>query len=323
VRRAPTIRLHASERRELAALAELPAASPKMRLRARVVLRAASGATNQRIAGELSTDPGTVARWRRRYLLHGTPGLLRDAPRPGRPTSIPDSKVELVVRSALEPNGHWGRRPSARATARATGVSKSSVQRIWRARGVRIRDPRPASRAAGGMGFLNHVTDMVGLYLDPPERAIAFATDERAVAARTANSDLRDLARLRGRSHGVKLRAFLQVVERETPAILDIHLLLDSRLAPTPPVLDRWLSQRPRFHLHYLPSDRTGLTLIDRLVVEFSRRRSRPGETASALRLRHAIREHLRESRGVPRPFVWTTATQDVRSASRRSPIRY
>ncbi len=318
MRRAPTIRIHASERRQLRGLVDAPSTPAKLRLRARVVLRAASGVPNVRIAREVGTDPATVARWRRRFLLHGTPGILRDAPRPGRPPSIPDARVERVLRSTIGTTESRARPWSTRSLARETGVSKSTVQRIWKARGVQPQKTAERPRAAGGMEFLDRVTDMVGLYLDPPERAIAFATDERAVAARASPVDLGELGRLRRRSHGVRLRAFLQLVERETPPVLDIHLLLDSRLAPTPPILERWLSQRPRFHLHYLPSDRAGLTLIDRLVVGFSRRRARTGESPSAQRLRQALRDHLKAAHGVPSPFVWTSTAQDVRSMYRR-----
>jgi len=169
--------------------------------------------------------------------------------------------------------------------------------------------------------FMNNVTDMVGLFLNPPERAIAFSTDDRPRDPDLDGRELQAIADVRRRSQGVEFQAFLQVVDRETPAPLDVHLLVDSRLAPVGPTLQRWLADRPRFHLHFLPSDRPGQTLIDRLVVEFSRRRARVGETPSAERLRHAIREHFRNSHGVPRPFVWTTTREDVRDPRRPRPI--
>jgi hypothetical protein len=164
------------------------------------------------------------------------------------------------------------------------------------------------------MGFLDKVTDMVGLYLNHPERAIAFATDERLRTSRLPHRELEAIRRFQRRSRGAEFRAFLQVIDRETPARFDVHFLLESRLAPAPPELQRWLGQHPRFHIHYLPSDREGLTLIDRLVEEFSRRSGRPGDSPSAQRLRERIREHFRMNRGLPRPFVWTSAASDVRS---------
>lgn len=317
------MRLHRREGHELWVRAQDPATPPRVRLRARIVLRASEGAPNHRIAVELGTDPGTVARWRRRFLLHGTPGILRDAPRPGRPPSISESKVELIVRSTFDARSLETPPRSSRRVARETGVGKSSVQRIWKARGIGPHRPVRAPASGTGMGFLDSVTDMVGLYLNPPERVIAFATDDRIRSVRLGRVEPREIADLRRRSEGVEFRAFLQVIDRETPGALDIHLLLDSRLAPTPPELSRWLSRHPRFHFHYLPSDRPGLTLVDRLVADFSQHRARPGESPSAQRLRHAIREHFRRSRGLPSPFVWTTTGQDIRDPIRSPSIRY
>jgi hypothetical protein len=314
MRRAPPVPLHWKERRELLTLVHTPVAPAKLRLRARVVLLASQGVANDQIATELGTDPGTVARWRGRFLLHGTPGILKDAPRPGRPRSIPDSKVGLAIRLTLEHRSEGADRLSIRRLARDTGLSKSTIQRIWKAQRIGPHRPAPPPSSGKGMGFLDKVTDMVGLYLDPPERAIAFATDERLRTSRLPRRELDAIHRLQRRSRGAEFRAFLQVIDRETPAKFDVHFLLDSRLAPAPPELQRWLGQHPRFHLHYLPSDRTGMTLIDRLVEEFSRRSSRAGDSPSAQRLRERIREHFRTSRGLPRPFVWTSAAPAVRS---------
>jgi transposase-like protein len=314
VRRAPPVPLHWKERRELSALAETPQAPTKLRRRARVVLRASEGALNKQIAEELGTDPGTVARWRQRFLLHGTPGIMNDAPRPGRPRAVPDSKVGLVIRLTLERRAPGTRPLSIRSLARETGISKSTIQRIWKAQRIGPHHrPEGLGGRTAGMGFLEKVTDMVGLYLNPPARAIAFSTDERLHSSRLKGRELQALRQFQRRGQGVEFRAFLQVIDRETQPKFDVHLLLDSRLAPAPPELQHWLGQHPRFHLHYLPSDRDGRTLIDRLVVEFSRRRARLGDSPSAQRLRERIRDHFRTDRGVPGPFVWTTAAQDLR----------
>ena len=322
MRRAPSVRPHLRERRELLALAQNPGTPERIRLRARIVLRAAERARNQQIARELGTSPGTVARWRRRFLLHGTPGILKDAPRPGRPPSIPESKVGLIIRSALSPPTPQAPPWSTRTLAREVGVSKSTVQRIWNARGIGPHRVPPPSPSEGGMRFLANVTDMVGVFLNPPERAIALSTDERVRSTATGQGVVPALARLRSRSEEMEFRAFLQIIDRETPEPLDVHLLLDNRFAPVPPPLERWLTRHPRFHLHYLPSDRTGSTLIDRLVADFSRRKARPGESPSARRLRHAIRDHLRTRRGVPGPFVWTSSAEEIRLPDRQHLFR-
>jgi Homeodomain-like domain len=300
-----------------------PSTPAKLRLRAGVVLGASRGATNRKLAEELGTDPGTAARWRQRFLLHGTPGILKDAPRPGRPPTIPDSKVDLVVRSTVGYGLPESRNRSARRLATETGVSKSTVQRIWKARKIGPHRPSDPSGGGKGIGFLDKVTDMVGLYLNPPERAIAFSTDERLRGSMLETGELRAIANLQRRSQRAEFRAFLQVIDRETPPRLDVHLLLDSRLAPTPPPVARWLAQHPRFHFHYLPSDQAGSTLIDRLVTEFSRRKVGLGETPSTQRLRRGIREHFRANRATPNPFVWTTTAEDVRDPLARGTIQY
>lgn len=311
MRRALSVPLPEKDRRALEALFAAPGTSARLRARARIVLRAAEGQTNQQIARELTTDPGTVGRWRRRYLLHGIPGILKDSPRPGRPVSIPDSKWAFI-RAARERPAPSGARWSTRSLARETGLGKSTIQRIWRAREVRPRLTVDPGAAGSGMRFVEKVVDMVGLYLDSPERAIAFATDERIRTPRLWGSGHQTLATFRRENPGVEFRAFLQVIDRETPGPLDVHLLVDGRLAPLTPELERWLSHHPRFHLHYLPWDRSGLTLLDRLVARFSQRSRRRGEPPSAQRLRHAIREHFQTGREPPGPFVWTTAPRIV-----------
>ena len=288
-----------------------------------MVLLASSGWTNRRIAATLETDPGTVARWRRRFLFQGTAGVRRDAPRPGRPRSVPEASVQRVIRATLDDRFRKSTLLSTRALARETGVSKSTVHRIWKVHGIGPRPRTALRRSSRGAHFLETVTDLVGLYLNLPDRAIALSTDERAGRGRRPLAAGGERNARPPPNRDREFRAFLEVIDRETPDPLDVHLLLDSRSGPLPLPLTRWLTEHPRFHLHFLASGHAGTTLIDRLVTEFSRRRARTGESPSAHRLRNAIREHFRASRGLPRPFIWTTATQEGRSPSERSPMPY
>jgi transcriptional regulator with XRE-family HTH domain len=315
VRRAAKIRLHWTQRRQLYALAESPDSARRVALRAKIALRAAEGRRNAEIAEELAMSPATVALWRRRFIAHGAAGLTRDAPRPGRPPSVPASKVESVIRSSVSDGRADGRRRSVRALARELGLSKSTVQRIRQARQAPARLRSAARPTRGSMDFLERVTDMVGLYVNPPARALAFSTDERLPIAPPGGLDAAQVRPLRPRSQGVELRAFLQRMDGETPRILDVHLLVDARLMPVPAEVENWLSRHPRFHLHFLPPEPSGFTVIDRLIDGFSRRRDRPGASASAHRLKYALQDHLQRDRDPLAAFVWTAASGEIRGA--------
>ena len=322
MRRAPSVRLHSEQRRQLTALVRAPTTSPRVRLRTAIVLRAAASTDNVLIARELGTSAATAGLWRRRFLQHGVAGLLRDAPRPGRPPVISNSVVQTVLRTTALGRPPTGASWSARSLSREVGVSKSTVQRIWQSHGIQRHGHRRASPPDNDVAFLEKVTDLVGLYLNPPERAVAFSTDERM----RPNPFRQPLAPAsdtsRRPSRGAEFRAFLQMTERETPAVLDVHLLVDSRLDPVPPEVERWLSRHPRFHLHFLPPDRVGQTLIDRLIDGFARRKDRPGASASAHRLKYALRQHIRVDAGSLRAFVWTAASGDIRGAYGRRAIQ-
>lgn len=313
--------LHREQRQQLEALVRAPDTPTRVARRARIVLRAAEGAQNRVIAAELGTSPAAAALWRQRFLSHGVAGLVQDAPRSGRPPRIPEAKVQSILRAGVEETAPTVRRRSARSLAGEFEVSKSSVQRLWRAHGIR-RLPRPAPPSDASMEFLERVTDLVGLYLYPPERAVAFSTDERVRANPFRRSNESAAPREPERDRAAEFRAFLQMTDRETPRILDVHLLLDSRVGPVPPEVERWLRHHPRFHLHFLPADRVGLTLIDRLIEGFSRRKDRPGASASAHRLKYALREHLLRDLDSLRPFVWTAASGDIRGAYGRRAIQ-
>ena len=319
MRRAPVISLHWEQRRQLASLSHSRAPDRRVALRARIVLRAAEGAENVVIAQELHTTPGTAALWRRRFLSHGIAGLTQDAPRPGRPPSVTEAVVQSVLHATRHRLPPARRRWSVRSLARELGVSRSAVQRIWKAHGILPRAPAPPPRTDSGMNFLDKVTDFVGLYANPLERAMALSTDER-VPVGPARSSAPGFRLPPPRRHrAAELRTFLQVLDRETPRFLDVHLLVDSRLGPLPLEVDRWLSRHPRFHIHALPTNRG--RIIDGLIDGFSRRQDRPGASASAHRLKNALREHARQSEASPRPFVWTATSGEIRGTVGRRPV--
>ena len=313
MRKATPIQLSRLERRLLRSLTSDGSTPPRVAFRAQIVLQAATGAENIEIAEELHTNPGTVALWRRRFLAQRIPGIERDAPRPGRPPAIPASSIQALVRATVERKAPDGKPWTARSLARATGVSKTTVHRVWQARGISPQGsggPAPARRS----DFVDRVTDFVGLYLNPPERAMAFCVDEQG---RTMSLDRRERAAIRALrepDRGAQFLSFLQAVDRETPKGLDLHLVLDRLLAPTSPKVQRWLVRHPRFYLHFLPADSTRPNAIDRWFGEFTQKRVRHGAYPTVSRLHRSIRSHLGAGGSLAGPFIWTATADEIRS---------
>jgi DNA-binding CsgD family transcriptional regulator len=307
------VTLSRAERREVAALLRAPPESARVTQRLRIVLRASRGESNEEIARSLRVNPGTVARWRRRFLMQRIPGVVTDAPRAGRPSTIPPATVETIVWRKL-----GGLRPgatpwSARRVAASVGVSKTTVQRIWRTQEARLRRAAGRPRPEPDTEFAERVTDLVGLYLNLPERAMVFSVDERTRGSALGARERRAIAELRRPGHGLAFRAFLQAIERETPPELDLHLLLDGRMAPLPPAAARWLAGHPRFHLHFLPSESPNPTLIDRWFRDFSQRRIRSGAFPSVVRLHRSIQGHFAQAGSAGRPFIWNATAEEIR----------
>jgi transposase len=321
MRIAPPIHLSREERRRLRFLVQSLATPSRVVLRTRIVLRAAEGAQNRQIAKELRTNPGTVALWRRRFIAQRVPGIEKDAPRTGRPPAIPPSSIQDLVRATLERRAPTGEPWTTRSLARAMGVSKTTVSRIWTARHIRPLGSG-GEQPRGQSEFVDRVTDFVGLYLNPPERAMAFCVDENA---RTVSLDRRErnaIAALREPDRGARFLSFLQAVDRETPKDLELHLVLDRLLPPTSPKAQRWLVRHPRFHLHFLSVDVGRANLIDHWFGEFTKKRIRASAFPSVARLHQAIQAHLGAGGTFSAPFIWTATTDEIRSRGQDQPIR-
>ncbi len=322
MRRAPPIQLTRDERRRLTRLVGDRAARPRVALRARIVLRAAEGAENGTIATELGSNPGTVALWRRRFLTQRIPGLLQDAPRPGRPPAIPTSTITAIVRTTR------GRAPpdapywSARRLAAATGVSKTTVQRVWKAHQIQPRRPEAAADGRSDLRFVEKITDLVGLYLNAPERAMVFAVDEKAKGSLLPLRDRRSISEVAERSRAHEFRAFLQTIDRETAKDLDLHLLVDRLLAPATPEVGRWLVRHPRFHLHFLPPAGAGPDLIERFLAGVSKKRILSTTFPSVARLHRAIRAHFGTPGASSQPLVWVAAGEEIRDRLGRTRLQ-
>jgi transposase len=338
-----------AERAQLEAWERRRTSAQALAERARIVLAAAEGLKNAEVAQRLGIHRGTVCKWRARFAEHRLDGLL-DEPRPGRPRTVSDAQVEAVIVKTLEATPkdatHW----STRAMAREVGLSQSAVSRIWRAFGLPPHRQETWKLSRDPL-FVEKVRDVVGLYLDPPERAVVLCVDvksqiqaldrtapilpmlpgipERATHdyKRSGTSSLYaalDLATgkvigsLHARHRAIEFKKFLTTLDHEVPADLEVHLILDNASTHKTPAIQRWLVAHPRFVLHFTPTSSAWLNLVERWFAELTNKKLRRGAHRSVYQLNGDIRAWIKTWNENPRPFVWTkTADQILESIAR------
>jgi transposase len=302
-------------------------------VRSRIVLRCANGVTNTQVAEELQVTNATVGKWRSRFIARGIAGLL-DEPRSGAPRSISDDRVEAVVVKTLESTPrnatHW----STRSMAETSGLSHTSVQRIWQAFGLQPHRSE-SFKLSTDPQLIEKVRDIVGLYLNPPDTALVLCVDEKTQIQALDRSqpvlpmrpgqperqthDYRrhgttslfaalDVAtgkvigEVHRRHRAIEFRAFLDRIDHEVPEELDVHLVLDNLSTHKTPTIKRWLLQRPRFHLHFTPTYSSWINQVERWFAELTRRQLRRGVHRSTRALEDAIRLYLATYNDDPRP---------------------
>jgi transposase len=342
--KAVALELTEAERAELHRLLRRRGVGQALAQRIRVVLACAEpGATNLGVAAALDVSRQTVATWRGRFAEHRLEGLV-DAPRSGAPRSIGDEAVERLVALTLEeaPRNatHW----STRAMARHAGMSQTAVSRIWRAFGLR---PHRAEtfKLSTDPAFVEKVRDIVGLYMNPPDRALVLCVDEKpqiqAVQGTAPTFPMRpgqDERRTHDyRRHGtldlfaalnmtagtvigacerrhrsLEFRAFLDRVEGSVPADLEVHLVLDNLKTHRTGLIQDWLLKRPRFHLHFTPTSASWLNLVECWFALLSRRHLERGAFTSTGDLETAILAYIAATNADPKPFVWTKTADDI-----------
>jgi transposase len=313
-------------------------------LRARIVLESASGASNKAVAERLHVAPQTVGKWRARFIASGVQGLL-DEPRVGRPRQVGDEAVERIIVDALEtpPPGeatHW----STREMAKHVGVSQSTVSRVWRTFGLKPHVEQTWKLSADPQ-FVEKVRDIVGLYLDPPERAVVLCVDEKSqiqalertrpilpllptTPARATHDYVRngttdlfaalDVAtgrvhtQLHSRHRAVEFKKFLAHLDREVPHEFDVHLILDNYATHKTPDIQRWLVRHPRFVLHFTPTSASWLNLVERWFAELTTKKLRRSSHASVRRLRDDIRGWVEAWNADPTPFRWVKTADEI-----------
>jgi transposase len=317
--------------------------------RARLVLAAAAGASNQAIVAQVRLTPQTVSKWRRRFVADRLDGLL-DEPRPGAPRTIGDADVERVITRTLERRPGDATQWSTRSMAAHVGMSQSAISRIWRAFGLQPHRSGTFKLSHDPL-FIEKVRDIVGLYLNPPDKALVLAVDEKSqiqaldrtqpllpmrpgqIERRThdyrrhgttslfAALDVKTgevLGTCHRRHRSVEFRRFLAQVEAHVPPGLAIELIMDNYGTHKTPLIQRWLLRHPRFHVHFTPTSATWLNLVERFFAAITEKQIRRGVHRSTRELETAIYQYIEHRNRAPKPFVWTkTADQILASIAR------
>jgi transposase len=337
------------ERDRLQSLAHRARSQPLLARRARVVLACAEGLDNQAVARKLRCSVGMVGKWRRRFLQARLEGLY-DEPRPGAPRKVTDQEVEQVIIQTLEttPRGetHW----STRGLAKATGLSRMTISRIWHAFGLQPHR-NDTFKLSPDPQLIEKVRDIVGLYMNPPDHALVLCVDEKSqIQALDRTQPLlpmrpgqlerrthdykrhgttslfaalelktsRVIGQLRRRHRSQEFRQFLDLIESQVPAELEVHLVLDNYGTHKTALIRKWFAKRPRYHLHFTPTYGSWINLVERWFAELTNKRIRRGAFRSVKELEEAIREYIDVHNEDPKPFQWTrTADQILDSISR------
>jgi transposase len=341
-RAATAIELSAEEEAELRRLARTPSTPQQTVTRARIVLRAAEGATNRQIAGELGASELMVGRWRGRFAREGLAGLA-DQPRSGRPRTVDEATVQRVIAKTLEPPPGDQSQWSTRLLARETGLSHASVHRIWREHRLRPHQTR-TFKYSTDPELEAKVIDIVGLYLDPPEGALVLCVDEKTqiqaldrtqpilpirpglpegrthdyrrhgttslyAALEIASGQV--ITECHPRHRAEEFLAFLRRVVRERPTG-ELHIVLDNSSTHTTPEVKRWLARHRRVHFHFTPTGASWMNLVESWFSILTRQHVRRGSFASVRELIAAIERFVAAYNERARPFVWTKPAQAV-----------
>jgi transposase len=335
--------LTTEERQRLESLAHRSRSAAALARRARIVLACATGADSKDVARRLHVTPGTVCKWRGRFVRKRLDGLF-DEPRPGAQRTITDAQVEQVIIRTLEttPRGatHW----STREMAKAVGLSHMAISRIWRAFGLQPHRSE-TFKLSNDPQLIDKVRDIVGLYLDPPAQAAVFCVDEKpqiqalertqpllplrpgqverrthdytrhgtttlfaALNAKTSEV----ITQFHQRHRAAQFREFLDLIDARVPADLDVHLIMDNYGTHKTPLIRRWFAKRPRFHVHYTPTYSSWISLVERWFAELTMKQIRRGTFRSVPQLKAAIQDFIAAHQADPKPFVWTKSADAI-----------
>ena len=335
--------LSPEDRATLLALLRKATLPQNIATRARIVLMSADGLAPAEVAAQLSCSRANVGNWKRRFRAHGIEGIY-DFPKSGAPRTVGDEKVEEIVKLTLEtlPKGatHW----STRLMAERTGVSQSSISRIWRAFGLKPHRAESFQLSTDPF-FIEKLRDVVGLYLDPPTSALVLSVDEKSqIQALNRTQPVLPLrpGRLEGRTpeysrngttslfaaldvatgrvigrcfrrHRTReFVSFLRVIDRSVERDLDVHLILDNYGTHKAPPVKAFLNRHPRFHLHFTPTHASWLNQVEGFFAILTNRQIKRGSHHSVSELERAIQEFLDAYNEKAKPFRWTKTADEI-----------
>jgi transposase len=331
------------ERRRLDSLAHRSRSVPHVARRARIILACADGAASKVVAGRLHVTPATVCKWRGRFIRQRLDGLY-DEPRPGAVRTVTDDQVEQVIIRTLEttPRGatHW----STRDMARAVGLSRMAIHRIWQTFGLQPHRSETFKLSNDPL-LIEKIRDIVGLYLNPPAHAAVFCVDEKpqiqaldrtqpllpmqpgqverrthdykrhgtttlfaALNAKTSEV----ITQFHQRHRSAQFREFLDLIEAQVPRRLDVHIIMDNYGTHKTPLIRNWFAKRPRFHVHFTPTYASWLSLVERWFALLTTKQLQRGVFRSVPQLKAAIQGFIDAHHENPRPFVWTKTADEI-----------
>jgi len=333
------------ERQKLQTWTRRGTTAQRLALRARIILACAELPLNKDVAKKLQVRAATVGKWRTRFLARRLDGLS-DEPRPGAPRKITDAHVEEVVTRTLESKPKNATQWSTRGMAKATGLSQSAITRIWRAFGLKPHRTETFKLSTDPY-FVEKVRDVVGLYLNPPDKAIVLCIDEKSqvqaldrtqpllpmepwqvergthdyvrhgVTSLFAALDVatgKIIGKCSARHRQQEFLKFLQHIDAnlvKEPGVT-VHLVMDNYGTHKTSTIKRWLLKHPEYHLHFTPTSSSWLNQVERFFAEITQKRIRRGVFRSVKQLQQAIMDYLAEHNANPKPFVWTATADSI-----------